>query len=87
MQDMKIHNEIYSDVTADAGKRQKAILQVQRGLIKSQEFWDEKLQLAGAIIEIIDTKQRHLTLNQENIGIEDGYYRICSQLFPLPKLF
>ena len=43
-------------------------MQVQRGLIKSQEIGDQKLQLAAGIIEFIENRSKQLELDLENLG-------------------
>ena len=65
--DIQTHQEIYGR-EVDGNKRQRALVQIQRGLIRSQEIEDEKLQLVGHVIEHIDIRARQLEQDLENLG-------------------
>ena len=52
----------------DGAQKKKALIQIQRGLIKSQEIGDEKLSLAALIIEHVENRTRQLEQNLENLG-------------------
>ena len=54
----------------DNSKKQRALLQIQRGLIRSQEIEDEKLQLVATIMEHIEGRARQLEQDLENLGNE-----------------
>ena len=65
--DIQIHQEVYVKEN-DGNKKQRALVQIQRGLIRSQEIGDEKLQLVGHVIEHIDSRARQLEQDLENLG-------------------
>ena len=77
MTDIAHHQEVYLN-EGDGAKKQRALLQIQRGLIKSQEIGDEKLSLVGLIIEHIENRTRQLEQDLENLGISNkpriGYF-------------
>ena len=52
----------------DSVQKKRSLIQIQRGLIKSQEIGDEKLQLVQQIIELIENRTRQLEQDLENLG-------------------
>ena len=67
LSDIQLHQELYAK-EADSSKRQRALLQIQRGLIRSQEIEDDKLQLVASIMEHIEGRARQLEQDLENLG-------------------
>ena len=55
---------------ANAGSERKrmAVMHLQRALGRMQEIGDQKLALVAEIIELIESKGRHLELNVDNLG-------------------
>ena len=58
----------------DGSQKKRALISIQRGLIKSQELGDEKLQLVSQILEHIENRTRQLEQDLENLGL-CGCYR------------
>ena len=67
LRDISQHQEVYLR-QEDGAQKKKALIQIQRGLIKSQEIGDEKLALAGLISEFIENRTRQLEQDLENLG-------------------
>ena len=53
----------------DGSQKKRALISIQRGLIKSQELGDEKLQLVSQILEHIENRTRQLEQDLENLGL------------------
>lgn len=51
----------------DPSARRKCLIQIQRRLIKSQEYGDDKLQLVGNMIDMVDTRTRQIEVDVENL--------------------
>lgn len=47
--------------------RRKCLIQIQRRLVKSQEYGDDKLQLVGNMIDLVDTRTRQIEVDVENL--------------------
>lgn len=47
--------------------RRKCLIQIQRRLIRSQEYGDDKLQLVGNMIDLVDTRTRQIEVDVENL--------------------
>lgn len=67
MQDIEYHQEIYSKEVEGTAKK-KALMSIQRALIRCQEIGDEKLGLMTVIAEHIENRQRQLEQDRENLG-------------------
>ena len=52
----------------DGTQKKRALISIQRGLIRSQELGDEKLQLVSQILEHIENRTRQLEQDLENLG-------------------
>ena len=48
--------------------KKKALLQIQRALLKTRELGDEKLQVVSHIIEHVENRTRQLEQDLENLG-------------------
>ncbi|OWF53902.1 Inhibitor of growth protein 1 [Mizuhopecten yessoensis] len=66
LQDIDNHQEVYGKEPEGPTKK-KALLAIQRALIKCQEIGDEKLHLMAMIIEHIDNRGRQLEQDRENL--------------------
>ena len=66
--DMSSNQEVYMTET-DSHIRKRALIQIQRALIKSQEIGDEKLALVSQIMEHIENRTRQLEQDLENLGM------------------
>ena len=53
----------------DGSQKKRALIQIQRGLIRSQELGDEKLQMVSLIVEFIENRTRQLEQDLENLGM------------------
>ncbi|EDO43857.1 predicted protein [Nematostella vectensis] len=51
----------------DPISRRKWLIQIQRRLVKSQEYGDEKLQLVAHMVDVIDNKSRQIEVDMENL--------------------
>ena len=67
MKDIRQHQEVCVK-EGDSVQKKRSLIQIQRGLIKSQEIGDEKLQLVQQIIELIENRTRQLEQDLENLG-------------------
>ncbi|XP_074649798.1 inhibitor of growth protein 1-like isoform X2 [Tubulanus polymorphus] len=67
LKDIDYYRENYLKETEGSMKK-RAVLQVQRALIKCQELGDEKLQIVAEIIEHIENRSRQLDQDLENLG-------------------
>ncbi|CAH3152588.1 unnamed protein product, partial [Pocillopora meandrina] len=47
--------------------RRKCLIQIQRRLIRSQEYGDDKLQLVGNMMDLVDTRTRQIEVDVENL--------------------
>ncbi len=52
----------------DSPVKKKALLQIQRALLKTRELGDEKLQVVSHIIENVENRSRQLEQDLENLG-------------------
>ncbi|XP_037096047.1 inhibitor of growth protein 1 [Syngnathus acus] len=50
---------------SDAPQRRKLQLSIQRALIRSQELGDEKIQIAGQMVELVENRTRQLDWHSE----------------------
>ncbi|XP_077584066.1 inhibitor of growth protein 1 [Stigmatopora nigra] len=50
---------------SDSGQRRKLHSSIQRALIRSQELGDEKIQIAGQMVELVENRTRHLDWRSE----------------------
>ncbi|XP_062590288.1 inhibitor of growth protein 1-like [Saccostrea cucullata] len=66
MQDIDYHQEIYTKEVEGLAKK-KALMSIQRALIRCQEIGDEKLGLMTVIAEHIENRQRQLEQDRENL--------------------
>ncbi|KAK3099677.1 hypothetical protein FSP39_007917 [Pinctada imbricata] len=66
LEDIDHHNDIYVKEAEGPGKK-KALIAIQRALIKCQEIGDEKLSLMSLISEHIENRQRQLEQDRENL--------------------
>ncbi|KAI0218539.1 Inhibitor of growth protein 2 [Lamellibrachia satsuma] len=66
LKDIRHHQEVYLK-EGDSNQKKRSLIQIQRGLIKSQEIGDEKLQLVTQIIELIENRTRQLEQDLENL--------------------
>ena len=62
------HNQSIYLTSTDAHAKKRALIQIQRALIRSQELGDEKLGLVGQIMEHIENRTRQLEQDLENLG-------------------
>ncbi|ELU08926.1 hypothetical protein CAPTEDRAFT_225717 [Capitella teleta] len=69
-------NEVLKDIITqkdayvrqdDGVQKKRALISIQRGLIRSQELGDEKLQLVSQILEHIENRTRQLEQDLENL--------------------
>ena len=67
LEDIDHHHDIYMKESEGPAKK-KALISIQRALIKCQEIGDEKLCLTSAITEHIENRQRQLEQDRENLG-------------------
>lgn len=67
MQDIEYHQDIYSKEVEGVTKK-KALMSIQRALIRCQEIGDEKLGLMAVIADHIENRQRQLEQDRENLG-------------------
>ena len=67
LHDISHHQDVYLK-EGDGNKKQRALMQIQRGLIRSQEIGDEKLQLVAHIIEHIENRAKQLEQDLDNLG-------------------
>lgn len=51
----------------DSTARRKYLIQIQRKLVKSQEYGDDKLQLVGNMIDLVDIRTRQIEMDVENL--------------------
>ncbi|KAK3736156.1 hypothetical protein QZH41_015549 [Actinostola sp. cb2023] len=51
----------------DSSLKRKYLIQIQRRLVKSQEYGDEKLQLVGHMMDLVDNKSRQVEIDMENL--------------------
>lgn len=51
----------------DPSARRKWLVQIQRRLVRSQEYGDDKLQLVGNMIDLVDTRTRQIEVDVENL--------------------
>ncbi|KXJ28251.1 inhibitor of growth protein 1 [Exaiptasia diaphana] len=51
----------------DSALKRKYLIQIQRRLVKSQEYGDEKLQLVGHMMDLVDNKSRQVEIDMENL--------------------
>lgn len=75
MQDIEYHQDIYSKEVEGVPKK-KALMSIQRALIRCQEIGDEKLGLMAVIADHIENRQRQLEQDRENLGKKPGS-RFC----------
>ncbi|XP_066303997.1 inhibitor of growth protein 1-like [Branchiostoma lanceolatum] len=47
--------------------RRRKLIQIQRGLVKSQELGDEKLQLVSSMVDMVENRARQLDEDQRNL--------------------
>lgn len=66
MQDIEYHQDIYSKEVEGVTKK-KALMSIQRALIRCQEIGDEKLGLMAVIADHIENRQRQLEQDRENL--------------------
>jgi len=66
IKDMAHQKELYSKQD-DGGQKKRALIQIQRGLIRTQEIGDEKLQMVSSIVEFIENRTRQLEQDLENL--------------------
>ena len=74
LKDIRQHQEVCVK-EGDSVQKKRSLIQIQRGLIKSQEIGDEKLQLVQQIIELIENRTRQLEQDLENLG---EFYNACT---------
>ena len=67
MQDIEYHQDIYTKEVEGIAKK-KALMSIQRSLIRCQEIGDEKLGLLSIIADHIENRQRQLEQDRENLG-------------------
>ena len=67
MQDIEYHQDIYTKEVEGIAKK-KALMSIQRSLIRCQEIGDEKLGLLSVIADHIENRQRQLEQDRENLG-------------------
>ena len=53
--------------------KKKALLQIQRALLKTRELGDEKLQVVSHIIEHVENRTRQLEQDLENLGMSFSF--------------
>jgi len=53
--------------TEDQANKQRYLTKIQRCLVKSQEYGDEKLQLISQIVEVADNKNLQMSRDSENL--------------------
>ncbi|XP_031573130.1 inhibitor of growth protein 1-like [Actinia tenebrosa] len=51
----------------DSAMKRKYLIQIQRRLVKSQEYGDEKLQLVGHIMEVVENRSRQVEIDMEHL--------------------
>ncbi|KAK2165585.1 hypothetical protein LSH36_48g05028 [Paralvinella palmiformis] len=66
VQDILHHKDVYVN-QEDGSQKKKALIAIQRKLIKSQELGDEKLALVSCIIEHVENRTRQLEQDLENL--------------------
>ena len=69
LQDIDAFQINYLGEEADSPARKKALLQMQRALVKTRELGDEKLQVVSHIIEHVENRTRQLEQDLENLGL------------------
>ena len=67
MRELEIHRDAVQR-NEESNQRDRALVSLQRMLIKTQELGDEKLRLVSQIIELIETRSRQLDQDVENLG-------------------
>ena len=79
LKDIENYKETYLNET-DNNLRKRALIQIQRALIKCQEIGDEKLQLVSTIIDHIENRTRQLEQDLENLGkIPDQSWKVAQR--------
>lgn len=71
LQDLDHHQEIYLNEPDGPAKR-KALIGIQRALIKCREIGDEKLSLMGIVSDHIENRARQLEQDRENLDPTSG---------------
>lgn len=66
--DIDVHHETYKTEPESSPAKRKAMIAMQRALIKCQEIGDEKLMLLACITDHIENRARQLEQDRENLG-------------------
>lgn len=66
--DIDVHQETFQNEPDSAQAKRKAMIAMQRALIKCQEIGDEKLMLLACIMDHIENRARQLEQDRENLG-------------------
>ncbi len=69
LQDIDAFQINYLAEETESPARKKALLQMQRALVKTRELGDEKLQVVSHIIEHVENRTRQLEQDLENLGL------------------
>ncbi|XP_052076310.1 inhibitor of growth protein 1-like [Mytilus californianus] len=70
--DIDVHHETYKTEPESSPAKRKAMIAMQRALIKCQEIGDEKLMLLACITDHIENRARQLEQDRENLDPNSG---------------